>query len=256
MLQRAAKDTGYLRHYNLVLSQYRNYMETRGCPYLEVNSHPDPFGIVYFSAEYGLHRSLPFYAGGLGFLAGDHIKECSDLNVPLAAVGFMYPSGYLSQRINNDGWQEHVDQEMDREAAAISKVLKADGEQLTVEIPLIHPPVHAAVWKVSVGRIPLFLLDTDTELNAPWNRGISARLYVGDLELRLRQEIVLGIGGSKVLDVLGVKRAVLHLNEGHPAFAILERIRDCVASGLSFEESVNSGQGFEIFELHEFIFQD
>ena len=250
MLEHAANDADYLRHYDLVLSQFRKYLEIRGCPYLNIDSDIGSFGVVYFSAEYGLHRSLPFYAGGLGFLAGDHIKECSDLNVPLAAVGFMYPSGYLRQRINNDGWQEHEDQKMDRDAAAISRVLKDDGAQLTVQIPLIDPPVHVAVWKVSVGRIPLFLLDTDTELNAPWNRSISARLYSGDLELRLRQEIVLGIGGSEVLQVLGVKRAALHLNEGHPAFAILESLRDGVESGLSFDESVNHVRRTTIFTTH------
>ena len=234
ILVSAANNIDYLRHYDVVLSKFREDMEEEKYYNLDAAVRLDISPIAYFSAEYGLHRSLPFYAGGLGFLAGDYIKECNDLRIPLVAIGFMYPEGYVHQIISEDGWQESRDKNLDREAASISRVLNENGEQLIVKVPLTEPPVYTAVWKVSVGRIPLYLMDTDVELNDPWNRGISARLYTGDVELRLRQEIVLGIGGSKVLETLGVKCSVTHLNEGHPAFALLKRIRDCVAAGMNY----------------------
>ena len=189
--------------------------------------------IAYFSAEDGLHHSLPFYAGGLGFLAGDYLKECSDLCIPVVAVGFMYPEGYILQRIREDGWQQNVDDVLDRDSAPITRVLGEDGTQLVIEVPFIRPPIHVAVWKAMVGRIPLYLMDTDIGENDPWNRSISSHLYSGDTEQRLRQEIVLGIGGSEMLNVLGIRHSIAHLNEGHAAFALLERIRERVEGGIS-----------------------
>lgn len=246
----AAADPEYLRHYDLVLSRFAKDIEQGGCPYLEGVSDPFTHTIAYFSAEYGLHHSLPFYAGGLGFLAGDYIKECSDLGAPLVAVGFMYPEGYVLQRIRDDGWQESVDQMLDRDAASISRVLDQGGKQILVQVPFIAPAIHVAVWKVSVGQVPLYLLDTDIESNDPANREISARLYTGDLEQRLRQEIVLGVGGSEVLDALGIRHSVLHLNEGHAAFALLERIRDLKEEGMSFEEAARRVKDTSVFTTH------
>ena len=250
ILESVASDPDYLRHYDDVLLQFKKDMEQETSPFFQNMSDSETYTIAYFSAEYGLHHSLPFYAGGLGFLAGDYIKECSDLGVPLVAVGFMYPEGYVLQRIRDDGWQENVDQHLDRDAAPISRVLDRDGKQVLVQVPFIEPPIHVAVWKVDVGRIPLYLLDTDIEINDPWNRGISARLYTGDLEHRLRQEIVLGIGGSEVLDALSIKHSVLHLNEGHAAFALLERIRDFKQEGMSFEEAAHRVQNTSVFTTH------
>lgn len=250
ILETAASDPDYLRHYDDVLLQFKKDIEQETSPFLEHMSDSERYTIAYFSAEYGLHHSLPFYAGGLGFLAGDYIKECSDLGMPLVAVGFMYPEGYVLQRIRDDGWQENVDQNLDRDAAPISRVLDRDGKQVLVQVPFIEPPIHVAVWKVAVGRIPLYLLDTDIEINDPWNRGISARLYTGDLEHRLRQEIVLGIGGSEVLDALGINRSVLHLNEGHATFALLERVRDLKQEGMSFEEAAHRVQNTSVFTTH------
>jgi starch phosphorylase len=177
ILERAAADEDYLRNYDVVMSQFKKYMQQKGCPVLADISISDVCAIAYFSAEYGLHHSLPFYAGGLGFLAGDHLKECSDLNVSLVAVGFMYPQGYLKQRIREDGWQEDISEPLDREAASISRVVNEDGTQLIVKVPLIEPSMHVAVWQVAVGRVALYLMDTDIEINDPWYRGISARLY-------------------------------------------------------------------------------
>jgi starch phosphorylase len=250
ILDSAANDQQYLSHYQVVLSRFKEAMKAKEGWFTEKIKDPGTFPIAYFSAEYGLHRSLPFYAGGLGFLAGDHLKECSDLAVPLVAMGFMYPEGYMRQKIHPDGWQENVDEVLDRDAAPITRVLNKDGEQVIVKVPFIDPPIQVAVWKVEVGRIPLYLLDTDIDANDPWNRGISARLYVGDIEQRLRQEVVLGIGGSEVLNKLGIRHSVLHLNEGHPAFAILERIRERVQGGMGYEEAASQVRATTIFTTH------
>jgi len=250
ILESATKDSEYQRHYGVVLAQFRKYLEAKEGYFSQNAIDPNHYPIAYFSAEYGLHHSLPFYAGGLGFLAGDYIKECSDLRVPLVAVGFMYPEGYVRQRIREDGWQDSMDEILDRDAASISRVLNEAGEQLVVKIPFIEPSISVAVWKVAVGRIPLYLMDTDIEVNDPWNRGISAHLYIGDLEQRLRQEILLGIGGSQVLNTLGIKHSVLHLNEGHAAFALLERIRERVEEGMSYEEATHQVRSTSVFTTH------
>jgi starch phosphorylase len=250
-LESAAKDAEYRRHYDVVLAQFREDKDAKESCLVE-NGHQQNSctTIAYFSTEYGLHHSLPFYAGGLGFLAGDYIKECSDLRVPLVAVGFMYPEGYVRQQIREDGWQDSMDEILDRDAASISRVLNEAGDQLVVKVPFIEPPIYVDVWKVAVGRIPLYLMDTDIEINDPWNRGISAHLYIGDLEQRLRQEIVLGIGGSQVLNTLGIRHSVLHLNEGHAAFALLERIRERIEGGMSFEEAADQVRKTSVFTTH------
>jgi starch phosphorylase len=250
ILEAAACNPDYLRQYDAVMLRFKEYLQEKPCPLLPGMPDSGVFRIAYFSAEYGLHRSLPFYAGGLGFLAGDHLKECSDLNVPLVAVGFMYPEGYLNQQIRDDGWQENITEKLQRQDAAICQVLTADGSPLTVAVPLIHPPIYVAVWRVDVGRVPLFLMDTDIEVNDPWNRGISARLYTGDLEQRLRQEIVLGIGGAEVLETLGIKRFLMHLNEGHAAFALLEQIRDRIHQGMNFQQALERVRNTTIFTTH------
>ena len=168
----------------------------------------------------------------------------------MVSVGFMYPEGYLRQQIREDGWQENPDEILDRDAASITRVLSEAGDQMVVKIPFIEPPIHVAVWKVAVGRISLYLMDTDIPINDPWNREISAHLYIGDLEQRLRQEIVLGIGGYEVLSALGIKHTVLHLNEGHPAFALLERVRERVQGGMSFEEAISRVRPTSVFTTH------
>jgi starch phosphorylase len=249
-LDGAASDPEYLRHYDVVLARFRRYMAEKECPLLHHQNGKQQKKIAYFSAEYGLHHSLPFYAGGLGFLAGDHLKECSDLKVPLVAVGFMYPEGYVRQHIREDGWQENPAQPLDREFASISRVLDKEGQQVIVKVPQTDPPIYVAVWQIAVGRVSLYLMDTDIEQNDPWNRGISSRLYSGDLEMRLRQEIVLGIGGSEVLEALGIKYSVLHLNEGHAALALLERIRDCLQCDMSVEQTRRYVRETTIFTTH------
>ncbi len=191
--------------------------------------------IAYFSAEFALHQSLPIYAGGLGVLAGDHCKEASDLGVPLVGVGFMYPQGYFHQRISNEGWQDERYERLNWTDAPIETAITRDGKPALTAVPLGDRTVLAAVWRVRVGRVRLFLLDTDLEENAPWDRELSARLYGGDRETRIQQEIILGIGGVRVLRSLGIEPAVWHLNEGHAAFVALQRIRDLVEHGASFD---------------------
>lgn len=249
ILESASHDPNYLQLYDALLAEFRKDLE-EACCLVDGDPNQNIHPIAYFSAEYGLHHSLPFYAGGLGFLAGDYLKECSDLRIPLVAVGFMYPEGYVRQRIREDGWQENVDQTLDRDTASISRVLTEDGAQVVVKVPLTEPPIYVGVWKIAVGLVSLYLMDTDMEINDPWNRGISSRLYGGDIEQRLRQEIVLGIGGSEVLETLGVKHSVLHLNEGHAAFALLERIRDLVQGGMSYEEALQKVRKTTIFTTH------
>lgn len=249
-LERAATNEQYLHRYDIIMYLFRRYMGSANGWFHEQYPAREHLTIAYFSAEYGLHHSLPFYAGGLGFLAGDHLKECSDLHVPMVAVGFMYSEGYLHQDIRNDGWQDAIRVTLDRDAAPVTRVKNTAGGQMVVRVPFFDPPITAAVWKVQVGRIPLYLLDTDIEENSPQNRTISSYLYSSDREERLRQEIVLGIGGRKVLQELGVEYSAIHLNEGHPAFALLERVRERVEKGMSFAEAREQVRGTSVFTTH------
>ncbi len=250
ILLSASHNPDYLNHYEAVMSKYREDIETRICWFAANVTEAACQPVAYFSAEYGLHHSLPFYAGGLGFLAGDYIKECSDLGVPMVAVGFAYPGGYLRQKIRLDGWQDDVHEDLESDAAPIQRVADEKGKQVVVKVPFMDPPVYIAVWKVAVGKIPLYLMDTNIDQNEPWNRGISARLYLGDIEQRLRQEIVLGIGGIAMLKTLGIKHSVIHLNDGHSAFAMLERIRDKAETGIAFEEAVDRVRATTVFTSH------
>ncbi|MCF8028311.1 MAG: alpha-glucan family phosphorylase [Desulfobacteraceae bacterium] len=250
ILKKATRDPNYMRHYDLVMYHFNKYLKEP-----PLSTQPDPEEnagcVAYFSAEYGLHHSLPFYAGGLGFLAGDHLKECSDMGVPLVALGFMYPAGYLYQVIKPDGWQENYTQEVDKSAASISPVYTADGGQLRVPISHInHMPLQLGIWEVPVGRVSLLLMDTDMEENEPGLRSISQRLYTSDPEKRLLQEIVLGIGGYRVLKALDIDCRMLHLNEGHAAFALLEKMRELVENGADFEQARQQLREMSLFTTH------
>ena len=206
--------------------------------------------IAYFSAEFALHQSLPIYAGGLGVLAGDHCKEASDLGVPLIGVGFMYPQGYFHQEVSADGWQQEVYEKLDWHNAPIQPALTAAGTPCVTAVPLGTRTVLMAVWRVRVGRVTLYLLDTDLEENAPWDRDLSARLYGGDRETRLQQEILLGIGGVRALKAVGADPAVYHLNEGHAAFAALQRIRDLCEKGWAFDAALEEVRRTTVFTTH------
>ncbi|HET7698066.1 MAG TPA: alpha-glucan family phosphorylase [Vicinamibacterales bacterium] len=206
--------------------------------------------IAYFSAEFALHQSLPIYAGGLGVLAGDHCKEASDLGLPLIGVGFMYPQGYFHQTISPEGWQQESYERLNWNDAPIDPAVTAEGNQCIVAVPLGNRTVLVKVWRVRLGRVKLYLLDTDLEENAPWDRELSARLYGGDREIRVQQEIILGIGGVRALKALGSHPAVWHLNEGHAAFVVLQRIRDLIESGQSFDAALEEVRRTTVFTTH------
>jgi glycogen phosphorylase len=213
---------------------------------------PDIAGksIAYFSAEFALHQSLPIYAGGLGVLAGDHCKEASDLGVPLIGVGFMYPQGYFHQNLTTDGWQQEVYEQLDWANAPIEPAITPEGKPCIVAVPLGNRTVLVQVWRVRAGRVKLYLLDTNVEENAPWDRELSARLYGGDRETRVQQEIILGIGGVRVLKQMGSDPAVYHLNEGHAAFVVLQRIRDLCEKGWAFEAAMDEVRRTTVFTTH------
>jgi starch phosphorylase len=249
-LQEAAQDPAFLDLYDRAMA---GLDEARSAKNTWWTHHGPPLNgkvIAYFSAEFALHQSLPIYAGGLGVLAGDHCKEASDLGVPLVGVGFMYPQGYFHQRISVDGWQQEHYERLDWTNAPIDTALTRDGKPAITAVPLGDRTVLAAVWRVRVGRVRLLLLDTDLEENAPWDRELSARLYGGDRETRLQQEIILGVGGVRVLRALGLEPAVWHLNEGHAAFVALQRIRELLEHGSSFDQALEEVRRSTVFTTH------
>ncbi|HOP47811.1 MAG TPA: alpha-glucan family phosphorylase [Desulfobacteraceae bacterium] len=181
--------------------------------------------VVYFSAEFGIHESLPIYSGGLGILSGDHLKSASDLGIPLMGIGLLYEQGYFNQYLSKDGWQEESYVDLDIEQSPLVTLKDPEGKPLVVNVETRTGFLHARVWQLQVGRIPLFLLDSNIKDNSEEDRQLTSRLYGGDNRLRIRQELLLGIGGARILQALKVIPGVLHLNEGHSAFAILEEIR-------------------------------
>jgi starch phosphorylase len=249
-LERAAGDAEFLALYDTAIAALDDARAahhtwwTRGFPQFAGQT------IAYFSAEFALHQSLPIYAGGLGVLAGDHCKEASDLGVPLVGVGFMYPQGYFHQHISAEGWQEESYERLNWADAPIEPALTPDGKPCITAVPLGDRSVLVAVWRVRLGRVTLYLLDTDLEENAPWDRELSARLYGGDRETRIQQEIILGIGGVRALRLLGLEPGAFHLNEGHAGFVVLQRIHDLIAQGASFEDALEEIRRTTIFTTH------
>jgi starch phosphorylase len=207
--------------------------------------------IAYFSAEFGLHECLPIYAGGLGVLAGDLLKSASDLGVPLVGVGLLYQKGYFRQYLNIDGWQQEVYVENDFYNMPIELVRKDGGRPLTVSVEYPGRCVVAQVWCVSIGRVKLYLLDTNIPTNSAVDRMITSSLYGGDRELRIRQEIILGIGGLKALSAMGITPTVCHMNEGHAAFMALERIRELRSDkNMTFDEALEATRAGNVFTIH------
>lgn len=220
--------------------------------WLQAN-HPDTANklIVYLCAEFGIHESLPVYSGGLGILAGDHTKSASDLGIPFVGIGLLYRNGYFRQEIDAEGNQHAIYLQHNFEALPVQKVLDKNGEPLTIRVELPGREVAVQVWLVQVGRSILLLLDTDIEQNAEPDRKITAELYGGDREMRIMQEIVLGIGGVKLIRVLDLKPAVWHLNEGHVAFSILERVKEFMQEKqFSFRDAVEAVRATTVFTTH------
>lgn len=249
-LEEAARNPNFLRQYHAVMADFDTYMAaantwfSRSCQGI----HDGP--IAYFSAEFGLHEALPIYSGGLGILSGDHCKEASDLGLPFVGVGFLYPQGYFRQQITADGSQEAIYEKLNFAEVSALPAFDRDGREIVVEVNLPGRAVFAKVWQIQVGRVSVYLMDTDIHPNAPPDRHLSARLYGGDREMRLSQEMVLGIGGVRLLALLDIKPSAWHVNEGHPAFALLERVRSLVQGGMSFEQAVEVVRSTSVFTTH------
>lgn len=248
-----AKDKRFVDSYERVINDFTAYMAEpgRGGTWYNKNYGNWKNGIAYFSFEFGIHEALPMYAGGLGVLAGDHLKEASDMGLPLTGVGFLYLQGYFRQRITEDGWQEAVNEPLDFGQLPITPATDANGEALTVNINVAGRTIHFHIWKAQVGRVPLYLLDTDVPENSPSDRVLTQRLYSPDPDTRIDQEIVLGIGGVRALRALKVNPGVWHMNEGHPAFSTLERCRELIQDqGKSFAEAREMVLKTTVFTTH------
>jgi starch phosphorylase len=210
-----------------------------------------PGPVAYFSAEFGIHESLPVYSGGLGVLAGDHIKSASDLAIPLVGVGLFYGQGYFHQRLDRDGWQQEEYLATDVTQLPLEVAIGKNGRPVVVQIETRSGSIHAKVWRVAVGRCDLFLLDSDVEANAPEDRGLTSRLYGGDARARIRQELLLGVGGVRALRAMGISPGVLHLNEGHSGFAVLEALRMRMQDeGIGFDSAVPRVSREVVFTTH------
>ena len=247
-LESLLADEGFMSHLARVEERMDEYLA--GATWYQ--RHGDPgAAIAYFSMEFGLHESLPIYSGGLGILAGDHLKSASDLGLPLVGVGLLYRQGYFRQHLNPDGWQQEIYPENDFFNLPLHQEKDAAGLPMCLDLELLDRRVRVQIWRVQVGRVRLYLLDTNLEENAPLDREITTRLYGGDQDMRVRQEILLGIGGIRALKLLGLAPNVCHMNEGHAAFLALERIRTLmVESGLSFKEATEAVRGGNIFTTH------
>lgn len=247
----AAKDPAFIELYDSVISKFDSYMSRQKKDWCGKQVPNDFDGqVAYFSAEYAIHNSLPIYAGGLGVLAGDICKQSSDIGLPLVAVGFMYPQGYFHQHISAEGWQEEVYQQLDFSEAPISPCAWPQGCGPLIAVPLADRQIFLQVWQVRVGRVNLYLLDTNISDNRQEDRGLSARLYTADQEERLRQLIVLGVGGVRALRELRIKPMVWHANEDHTAFMMLERLREECAKGTPLKEAVEKVRQKTVFTTH------
>ena len=237
-----SKNEEIIRKMNKVYADFRKYMDVK----------PDPkrASVAYFCMEYGLSHVLKIYSGGLGILAGDYLKEASDSNVDMVAVGFLYRYGYFTQSLSMDGQQIANYEPQDFDRLPIERVLDADGNQVIVDVPYPNFMVHATLWRANVGRISLYLLDTDNELNSEYDRRITHSLYGGDWENRIKQEYLLGIGGMLALNKLGIKKDVYHCNEGHAALCNVQRLAEYVESGLSFNQALELVRASSLYTVH------
>ena len=240
----------YLDFYDSMMREFDNYMEAKDTWFPRNFPDLEDRLIAYFSMEFGLHEALPIYAGGLGILSGDHTKEASDLGLPFVAIGFFYTEGYFTQHISEDGWQEARNTVHTFKDLPVLSVLDENDKPLTIRVELPGRDVFARLWEIQVGRVPLYLLDTNIEMNSATDRALTARLYSSDLDLRISQEILLGIGGVRALRAMGYNPQVWHMNEGHSAFLILERIRELFETGVAFEEAAEMVKAGSVFTTH------
>ena len=247
-LAEAATDPVYLERVQRLDASFQSYLSST--PHLQSTQITKEHQVAYFCAEFGVHTSLPLYSGGLGILAGDHLKSSSDLGLPLIAVGLLYRYGYFRQRLRNDGWQEEHYGETRPNDLPINLVRNADGTPLRIEVRIRQRDVLAQVWRADVGRVALYLLDTNITENVETDRWVTGHLYGGDRETRIVQEMLLGIGGVRLLRKLGVLPHVFHLNEGHSAFLTLELAREVVQTGKPFAEAIDIVKQQCVFTTH------
>ncbi len=249
-LEEMAGDTAFVSHMERVVSFNDEYGSAASTWFRRTHGDGDGMLVAYFSAEFGLTECLSIFAGGLGILAGDHLKSASDLGIPLVGVGLLYQEGYFRQHLNEAGWQQETYEENDFFNLPVSQVVDDDGEPLTVEIPFPNRAVHANIWRARVGRLDLYLLDTNHSGNSPEDRDITAQLYGGDGEHRMKQEVVIGIGGFRALQALEIEPTVYHMNEGHSAFLLLEWIRTLMErEAMTFDEAREAAAGL-VFTTH------
>lgn len=249
-LNAITNDRYYLEIYDRIFQAFDRYMNANETWFTRTYPKQRNSPIAYFSMEFGLHEIIPIYAGGLGVLSGDHVKEASDLGLPFVAVGLCYSEGYFTQRITEDGWQESQFTEDSLDDLPVMSIVDESGNPVSISVELPGREVTARVLEIRVGRVPLYLLDTSIPENAPADRAMSARLYSSDLDLRISQEILLGIGGLRALRVLGYNPSVWHMNEGHSAFLVLERLRELVDAGHGLEESQRIVHTSNVFTTH------
>ena len=240
----------YLEQYDKTLADMNAYLANKNTWFAETCSKNQGTQIAYFSFEFGLHESLPVYAGGLGILSGDHLKEASDLGLPLTAVGFVYNQGYFVQHLSEDGWQETRSALVDYNELPLISLLDDNKQPLTIAVNLPGRQVTARIWELEVGRIHLYLLDTNLEQNSQVDRQLTERLYNSDPEIRISQEILLGIGGVRALELLGFEPNVWHMNEGHSAFLAVERLRKLVNNGMDLKTAVEKVRIGNVFTTH------
>jgi glycogen phosphorylase len=245
-----AQDPVYLEIYDRVFADFDTYITAADTWCSRTYKKRCKQTIAYFSMEFGLHETMPIYSGGLGVLAGDYLKEASYLGLPLVGLGLMYAEGYFSQHISEDGWQEAINKPLNFDDLPVLPVLDKNNELVKITVSFPDRAVNACIWEVRVGRIPLYLLDTDLDENAPNDRKLTARLYWSDIDLRVAQEVMLGIGGVRALRALGFNPTAWHMNEGHAAFLTLERARELVAQGIPFEDAITKTRGGNVFTTH------
>ncbi len=250
VLRSAAEDPEYLANYDKVMADFDAYMNSTDTWFHRNYPNMKDKAIAYLSFEFGLHESIPAYAGGLGILAGDHLKESSDMGLPLNAIGFIYNQGYFVQKISEDGWQETSNFYLDFNKLPIIPLYYEDGRKVMISVTLPGRDIHARIWKIQVGRNSLYLMDTTIDENSPYDQQLTAKLYTADLDTRISQEILLGIGGVRLMRELGINPNVWHMNEGHAAFLSLERCREIVASGKTFEEAAEIVRKNDVFTTH------
>jgi starch phosphorylase len=249
-LEQRAEDPAFLEQFDSVIGRFGLLSERNGTWFASRYPELRDKAVAYFSAEFALHRSIPIYSGGLGVLAGDHCKEASDLGVPLVGVGLYYHGGYFDQRIGLDGWQRDSDDPIDPKTNPVVRVNAADGSPRLVTLSVAGRDVQIGAWRVMVGRVPVYLLDTQLEANNPADRELTARLYTSAPEWRLRQEWVLGVGGVRVLRALGINPEIWHANEGHAAFMHVERLREHLANGVALRPAEDQIRSSSVFTTH------